>query len=62
MRPGHRTITTQLYFGRRANGSTATWRKPPSAELILDPKDQGDGTNAATYDFALERDETTAAA
>ena len=51
---GHRTITTQLYFagGEWLDSDVAEATKP---ELILDPKDQGDGTNAVTYDFVLER-------
>jgi catechol 1,2-dioxygenase len=51
--PGHRTVTTQLYFagGEYVDDDVAEAVKP---ELILDPQDQGDGTNAVTYDFVLE--------
>ncbi|MGY1692754.1 catechol 1,2-dioxygenase [Geodermatophilus sp. SYSU D01105] len=51
--PGHRTITTQLYFagGEWVDSDVAEATKP---ELILDPQDQGDGTRAVTYDFVLE--------
>ena len=52
-RPGTGTITTQLYFagGEWLDSDVAEATKP---ELILDPK-EGDGTNAVTYDFVLER-------
>ena len=51
--PGHRTITTQLYFagGRWLDSDVASSTKP---ELVLDPVDQGDGTTAVRYDFTLE--------
>lgn len=52
--PGHRPITTQLYFagGEWLDSDVAEAVKP---ELVLDPQDQGDGTRKATYDFELER-------
>jgi catechol 1,2-dioxygenase len=51
--PGHRTVTTQLYFagGEYVDDDVAEAVKP---ELVLDPQEQGDGTNAVTYDFVLE--------
>lgn len=51
--PGHRTITTQLYFrgGEWLDSDVAEATKP---ELVLDPTDQGDGTTAVEYDFVLE--------
>jgi catechol 1,2-dioxygenase len=51
--PGHRTVTTQLYFkgGEWVDDDVAEATKP---ELVLDPQDQGDGTRAVTYDFVLE--------
>ncbi|WP_448616495.1 catechol 1,2-dioxygenase [Modestobacter sp. URMC 112] len=50
---GHRTITTQLYFagGEWLDSDVAEATKP---ELVLDPREQGDGSNAVTYDFVLE--------
>jgi catechol 1,2-dioxygenase len=53
--PGHRTITTQLYFagGDYLDSDVAEATKP---ELIIDPADRGDGTREVTYDFVLERD------
>jgi len=58
--PGHRAITTQLYFrgGEWLDSDVAEAVKP---ELILDPHDQGDGTRRVEYDFVLERAETAAA-
>jgi catechol 1,2-dioxygenase len=52
--PGHRTITTQLYFegGEWLDSDVAEATKP---ELVLDPQDQGDGSLTSTYDFVLER-------
>jgi catechol 1,2-dioxygenase len=52
--PGHRTITTQLYFagGEWLDSDVAEATKP---ELVLEPQAQGDGANAVTYDFVLER-------
>jgi catechol 1,2-dioxygenase len=52
--PGHRPITTQLYFsgGDWLDSDVAEATKP---ELVLDPQDQGDGTLTSTYDFVLER-------
>jgi catechol 1,2-dioxygenase len=52
--PGHRQITTQLYFtgGEWLDSDVAEAVKP---ELVLTPEDQGDGTRRATYDFVLER-------
>jgi catechol 1,2-dioxygenase len=51
--PGHRTVTTQLYFagGEWIDSDVAEAVKP---ELVLDPQDTGDGTRAVTYDFVLE--------
>lgn len=51
--PGHRTITTQLYFagGEWLDSDVASSTKP---ELVLEPADQGDGTTAVRYDFTLE--------
>jgi catechol 1,2-dioxygenase len=59
--PGHRAITTQLYFsgGQWLDSDVAEAVKP---ELVLDPQDAGDGNRRVEYDFVLERDETTAAA
>ncbi|WP_290050876.1 catechol 1,2-dioxygenase [Amycolatopsis solani] len=52
--PGHRTITTQLYFqgGQWLDSDVAEATKP---ELVLDPRPDGDGRLRATYDFVLER-------
>jgi len=52
--PGHRQITTQLYFagGEWLDSDVAEAVKP---ELVLTPEDQGDGSRRATYDFVLER-------
>ncbi|GLY37406.1 catechol 1,2-dioxygenase [Amycolatopsis sp. NBRC 101858] len=52
--PGHRTITTQLYFqgGEWLDSDVAEATKP---ELVLDPRPAGDGRLRATYDFVLER-------
>ncbi len=51
--PGHRTITTQLYFqgGEWLDSDVAEATKP---ELVLDPQPQEDGRLRATYDFVLE--------
>ena len=59
--PGHRAITTQLYFrgGEWLDSDVASAVKP---ELILDPQDQGDGTHRVQYDFEIERDEGARAA
>ncbi|MGY1824636.1 catechol 1,2-dioxygenase [Geodermatophilus sp. SYSU D00079] len=59
--PGHRTITTQLYFagGEWLDSDVAEATKP---ELVLDPQDTGDGTRAVTYDFVLEPETQSAAA
>ncbi|MGD9986329.1 dioxygenase [Pseudonocardia sp.] len=53
--PGHRTITTQLYFsgGRYVDDDVAHATK---AELILNPETLPDGTHRSDYDFVLERD------
>jgi protocatechuate 3,4-dioxygenase beta subunit len=58
--PGHRAITTQLYFrgGEWLDSDVASAVKP---ELILDPEDQGDGTRRVEYDFELERDQAARA-
>jgi catechol 1,2-dioxygenase len=52
--PGHRAITTQLYFsgGEWLDSDVAEAVKP---ELVLDPQDAGDGTRRVEYDFVLER-------
>ena len=59
--PGHRAITTQLYFrgGEWLDSDVAEAVKP---ELILDPQEQGDGTRTVTYDFVLEPTQAAAAA
>lgn len=51
--PGHRTITTQLYFqgGEWLDSDVAEATKP---ELVLDPRPHEDGRLRATYDFVLE--------
>ncbi|MGW1682214.1 catechol 1,2-dioxygenase [Saccharopolyspora sp. NPDC002376] len=51
--PGHRTITTQLYFegGEWLDSDVAEATKP---ELVLNPRPQGDGALRADYDFVLE--------
>lgn len=51
--PGHRPITTQLYFagGDWLDSDVAQATKP---ELVLDPQPQGDGRLRAEYDFVLE--------
>ncbi|WP_338483751.1 catechol 1,2-dioxygenase [Streptomyces sp. SCSIO 75703] len=53
--PGHRLITTQLYFrgGEYVGDDIASAVKP---ELILDPTPVADGTGReVTYDFALDK-------
>lgn len=52
--PGHRPITTQLYFrgGDWLDSDVANATKP---ELVLDPQPRPDGRLAANYDFVLER-------
>ncbi|HVV08531.1 catechol 1,2-dioxygenase [Amycolatopsis sp.] len=51
--PGHRNITTQLYFqgGRWVDDDVAQATKP---ELVLDPRPGDDGKLRARYDFVLE--------
>lgn len=51
--PGHRTITTQLYFtgGEWLDSDVASATK---SELVLEPVDRGEGTAEARYDFTLE--------
>ena len=51
--PGHRTVTTQLYFagGEWLDSDVASSTKP---ELVQAPVEQGDGTTAVGYDFTLE--------
>ncbi|MDA3626039.1 catechol 1,2-dioxygenase [Saccharopolyspora sp. WRP15-2] len=51
--PGHRTITTQLYFegGEWLDSDVAEATKP---ELVLDLRPHGDGALRADYDFVLE--------
>jgi catechol 1,2-dioxygenase len=52
--PGHRRITTQLYFagGEWLDSDVAEATKP---ELILDPQPGADGRQRAGYDFVLEK-------
>lgn len=55
--PGHRLITTQLYFlgGSHVEDDIASAVKP---ELILDPKPAASGNgNEVTYDFVMDRTE-----
>lgn len=51
--PGHRPITTQLYFagGEWLDTDVAEATKP---ELVLDPQRQADGRRRSEYDFVLE--------
>jgi catechol 1,2-dioxygenase len=51
--PGHRQITTQLYFqgDEWLDADIAAATKP---ELVLDPQPQPDGRLRAEYDFVLE--------
>ncbi len=51
--PGHRPITTQLYFegGDWLDSDVAEATKP---ELVLSPQAQGDGRMRSEYDFVLE--------
>ncbi|PXY22602.1 catechol 1,2-dioxygenase [Prauserella muralis] len=51
---GHRPITTQLYFqgGEWLDSDVAKATKP---ELVLDPREQPDGSLRSEYDFVLER-------
>ncbi|MDN5747163.1 MAG: catechol 1,2-dioxygenase [Pseudonocardia sp.] len=51
--PGHRTVTTQLYFdgGEWLDSDVASATKP---ELVLKPADRGDGTFTVRYDFTLD--------
>ncbi|MFE0427132.1 catechol 1,2-dioxygenase [Streptomyces sp. NPDC058953] len=54
--PGHRLITTQLYFrgGRHVDDDIASAVKP---ELVLDPEPSAEGSGRrARYDFALDRE------
>jgi catechol 1,2-dioxygenase len=52
--PGHRTVTTQLYFegGQWVDDDVAEAVKP---ELVLTPQSSADGGLTSTYDFVLER-------
>lgn len=52
--PGHRTITTQLYFqgGEWLDSDVAEATKP---ELVLNPEPRADSSFGVTYDFVLER-------
>ncbi|HEX4357410.1 MAG TPA: catechol 1,2-dioxygenase [Pseudonocardia sp.] len=52
--PGHRKITTQLYFqgGDWLDSDVAEATKP---ELVLDPRSGEDGPLHSEYDFVLER-------
>jgi catechol 1,2-dioxygenase len=52
--PGHRSITTQLYFqgGEYLESDVAEAVKP---ELVLTPQTTDDGALRSTYDFVLER-------
>ena len=58
--PGHRAITTQLYFrgGEWLDSDVAQAVKP---ELILDPQEQDDGSRVVTYNFVLEPTQSAAA-
>ena len=52
--PGHRTVTTQLFFtgDEYLDSDVASATKP---ELVLDPRPTGNGTEIrADYDFVLE--------
>lgn len=51
--PGHRQITTQLYFegGEWLDDDVAQATKP---ELVLNPRPEGEGRLRAEYDFVLE--------
>lgn len=51
--PGHRPVTTQLYFegGEWLDDDVADATKP---ELVLSPQPQDDGRLRAEYDFVLE--------
>lgn len=51
--PGHRQVTTQLYFagGDWLDNDVAEATKP---ELILDPQDDGTGGRRQEYNFVLE--------
>jgi catechol 1,2-dioxygenase len=53
--PGHRQVTTQLYFtgGEWIDSDVAQATKD---ELILSPEKQADGSLRSDYDFVLERD------
>lgn len=53
--PGHRTVTTQLYFrgGEWLDSDVAEATKP---ELVLDPTTGEDGRTYSEYDFVLEAD------
>ncbi|PWJ54141.1 catechol 1,2-dioxygenase [Quadrisphaera granulorum] len=52
--PGHRTVTTQLYFagGEHLENDVAEATKP---ELVLNPVQTPSGERVAEYDFVLER-------
>ena len=51
--PGHELLTAQLYFpGDPHNGDDIASAVKP--ELMLDPQDQGDGTQTITYSFTLD--------
>ncbi|MFV8382438.1 catechol 1,2-dioxygenase [Corynebacterium hindlerae] len=54
--PGHRSITTQLYFkgGEWTDNDVATAVKP---ELLLDPQQDADGNNVVNYSFALDKED-----
>lgn len=51
--PGHRTVTTQLYFrgGQWLDSDIAQATKP---ELVLDPQPDADGVLHQDYDFVLD--------
>jgi catechol 1,2-dioxygenase len=51
--PGHRQITTQLYFqgGEWLDQDIASATKP---QLVLHPQQQADGRLRAEYEFVLE--------
>ncbi|MEL4358635.1 MULTISPECIES: catechol 1,2-dioxygenase [unclassified Luteococcus] len=52
--PGHQLLTAQLYFpGDEHNDDDIASAVKP--ELILDPKDQGNGTSTVEYGFVLDK-------
>lgn len=52
--PGHQLLTAQLYFpGDEHNDDDIASAVKP--ELMLDPKDKGDGTSTVEYGFVLDK-------